>query len=124
MPLDVRGGVQLLDVHTHNSSLTLTCTSGTSAFVFKCGTDVPHGTLPWQTQPRLMFNSKRPSELQSVEGVVLQAQLRLIGFLYESNPPVLIVFTGGISFVVLQPWGRGIQYWHMFPSQPGYVDAC
>jgi len=61
--------------------------------------------------------------LQSVEGVVTQAQLELMGALYNSNHPALVVFTDGINFVVLQPWGCGIQYWHTFSGQPGYVPA-
>lgn len=77
----------------------------------------------WQLQTRVLFDWKRPAELQSVESVLVQAQLELIGALFNSNHPALVVFTDGINFVLLQPWGRGIRFWQTFEGKPGHVEA-
>ena len=94
--------------------------------MFNGGTDavvVPYGALVWQLQTRVLFDWKRAAELESVDSVLVQAQLELIGSLYNSNHPALVVFTDGISFVLLQPWGRGIRFWHPFVNKPGYIVA-
>ena len=46
-----------------------------------------------------------------------------MGSLFNSNHPALVVFTDGVNFVLLQPWGRGIKYWHTFSNKPGYISA-
>ena len=113
VPLEVQGGFQLMDVHTHDSNLSFACTSATSTLMFKGGPDAV--VIPSLAEPDQDYiDWKRPSDLQSVEGVVLQPQLELVGAPYNSNHPALVVFTDGIGFVVLQPWGRGIQCWHNF----------
>lgn len=75
---------------------------------------IPHGVIPWQGQTRIIFDWKRPSDLQSVVNVVTQAQLELMGALHNSGHPALVVFTDGVKFVILQPWGHAIQYYHTF----------
>lgn len=50
--------------------------------MFNGGTDaavIPYRVTPWQAQTRVLFDWKRPSELQSVESVATQAQLELLG---------------------------------------------
>ena len=85
--------------------------------MFNGGTDaaiIPHGAIPWQGQTRILFDWKSPLDLQSVESVVTQAQLELMGALHNSQHPALVVFTDGVNFVILQPWGHAIQYYHTF----------
>ncbi len=126
VPLDVKDGFQLVDVHSQTGRLNFVCTTAASTLMFSGGTDavvVPYGALVWQLQTRVLFDWKRPSELRSVESVLVQAQLELLGSLFNSHHPALVVFTDGISFVLLQPWGRGIKYWHTFVDKPGYITA-
>ena len=128
VPLDVRNGFELLDVHSHSSKLSFACTTGASTTFFTGGTDavvVPYGAIVWQLQTRVLFRWKRPAELHSVESVLVDAQLELIGSLFNSNHPALVVFTDGMNFVLLQPWGRGIRYWHTFVNklEPGRIVA-
>ena len=126
VPLNVKNGFELLDVHSHKSKLSFACTTAANKIVFSGGTDavvVPYGALVWQLQTRVLFDWKRPAELESVDSVLVQAQLELIGSLYNSNHPALVVFTDGINFVLLQPWGRGIRFWHTFVNKPGYIVA-
>lgn len=126
VPLDVPKGFQMLDVHTHTKRLSFACTTETFKMIFNGSTDavvVPYGAIPWQNQTRVIFDWKRPSDLQSVGSVITQAKLELMGALYNSNHPALVVFTDGINFVVLQPWGRGIHYWHTFSHEAGSVPA-
>ena len=54
-----------------------------------------------------------------------QAQLELMGALYTytSSHPVLVV-TDGDDFVVLQPWGETIQYYHASPEIGASVLAA
>ena len=33
---------------------------------------------------------------------------------FYSQHPALVVFTDGVNFVILQPWGHAIQYYHTF----------
>ena len=80
---------------------------------------VPYGALVWQLQS----DWKRPSELQSVVSIFVQAQLALTGSLFKSHHPALLVITDGIRFVLLQPWGHGIRCWHTFGDKPGYITA-
>ena len=117
------GGFDFKDVRNYNNRLSFSCTAGTSTIMFRGGTDavvIPHGAIPWQGQTRVLFDWKRPSELQSVESIVTQAQLELMGALFNSRHPALVVFTDGVNFVILQPWGRAIQYWHTFSN----TDDC
>ena len=117
------GGFDFKDVRNYNNRLSFACTTGASTIMFKGGTDavvIPHGAIPWQGQTRVLFDWKRPSELQSVESVVTQAQLELLGALFNSRHPALVVFTDGVKFVILQPWGCAVQYWHTFPN----TDDC
>ena len=126
VPLDAKNGFELLDVHSHSSRLSFACTTAASTMLFSGGTDavvVPYGAIVWQLQTRVLFDWKRPADLQSVESVLVQAQLELIGSLFNSNHPALVVFTDGINFVLLQPWGRGIRFWHTFEGKPGHVVA-
>ena len=117
------GGFDIKDVHTQNSRLSFTCTTGASKLMFNGGTDavvIPHGAIPWQGQTRVLFDWKKPLDLQSVESVVTQAQLELMGALHNSRHPALVVFTDGVNFVILQPWGCAIQYYHTFSG----TDDC
>ncbi|KAL0027659.1 hypothetical protein WJX79_006244 [Trebouxia sp. C0005] len=126
VPLDAKDGFEFLDVHSHSSKLSFACTTAASTLIFSGGTDaviVPYGAIVWQLQTRVLFHWKRPAELQSVESVLVQAQLELIGSLFNSNHPALVVFTDGINFVLLQPWGRGINFWHTFVNKPGHIVA-
>ena len=120
------GGFDFKDVHTYNNRLSFACTTGASTIMFNGGTDaavIPHGAIPWQGQTRILFDWKRPSDLQSVESVVTQAQLELMGALYNSRHPALVVFTDGVNFVILQPWGCAIQYWHTFSGTDDCISA-
>ena len=126
VPLDVKNGFELVDVHSHSSRLSFACTTAANTILFSGGTDavvVPYGAIVWQLQTRVLFDWKRPADLQSVESVLVQAQLELIGSLFNSNHPALVVFTDGINFVLLQPWGRGIRFWHTFVKKPGHIAA-
>lgn len=117
------GGFDFKDVRKYNSRLSFVCTTGASTIMFNGGTDaaiIPHGAIPWQGQTRILFDWNRPSDLQSVERVVTQAQLELMGALHNSHHPALVVFTDGINFVILQPWGHAIQYYHTFSG----TDDC
>ncbi|KAL3144579.1 hypothetical protein ABBQ32_004303 [Trebouxia sp. C0010 RCD-2024] len=117
------GGFDFKDVHTQKTRLSFACTIGASTILFTGGTDavvIPHGAIPWQGQTRILFDWKRPPDLQSVESVVTQAQLELMGALYNSRHPALVVFTDGVNFVILQPWGCAIQYYHTFSG----TDDC
>lgn len=117
------GGFDFKDVGKYNSRLSFACTTAASTIMFNGGTDaaiIPHGAIPWQGQTRILFDWKRPSDLQSVETVVTQAQLELMGALHNSHHPALVVFTDGINFVILQPWGHAIQYYHTFFG----IDDC
>ena len=117
------GGFDFKDVRNYNSRLSFACTSGASTIMFNGSTDaavIPHGAIPWQGQTRILFDWKRPSDVQSVESVVTQAQLELMGALYNSRHPALVVFTDGVNFVILQPWGCAIQYYHTFSGK----DDC
>ena len=94
--------------------------------MFNGGTDavvIPLGSIPLQGQTRVLFEWRRPSDLQSVESVVTQAQLELMGALYTSRHPALLVVTDGVHFVVLQPWGETIQYFHTFSEIGGSILA-
>jgi hypothetical protein len=102
------GGFHFKDGHTQKTRLSFACTTGASTILLTGGTDafvIPHGAIPWQGQTRILFDWKRPSDLQSVESVVTQAQLELMGALYNSRHPALVVFTNGVNIVILQPWG-------------------
>ena len=124
VPLDVKDGFQLVDVPSQTSRLNFVCTTAASTLMFSGGTDavvIPYGAMVWQLQTRVLFDWKRPSEPQSADSVLVQAQLELLGSLFNSHHPALVVFTDGISFVLLQPWGCGIKCWHTFVDRPGYI---
>ena len=100
------GGFDFKDVRNYNNRLSFACTTGASTLMFNGGTDaavIPHGAIPWQGQTRVLFDWKRPSDLQSVENVATQAQLELMGALFNSRHPALVVFTDRVNFVILQP---------------------
>lgn len=125
VPLDVKSGSELDDVHSQTGKLNFVCTTAASTLMFSSGTDavvIPYGAMVRQLQTRVLFDWKTLSELQSVNSVLVQAQLVLLGF-FKSHHPALAVFADGISFVLLQPWGRGIKCWHTFIHKPGYVTA-
>ena len=120
------GGFDFKDVRNYNNRLSFACTTGASTLMFNGGTDaavIPHGAIPWQGQTRVLFDWKRPSDLQSVENVATQAQLELMGALFNSRHPALVVFTDGVNFVILQPWGCAIQYWHTFSDTDGCISV-
>ena len=111
------GGFDFKDVRKYKNRLSFACTTGASTIMFNGGTDaaiIPHGAIPWQGQTRILFDWKSPSDLKSVESVVTQAQLELMGALHNSQHPALVVFTDGVNFVILQPWGHAIQYYRTF----------
>ncbi len=58
-----------------------------------------------------------------MESVVTQAQLELMGALYNSRHPALVVFSDGVNFVILQPWGFAIQYYHTFSGTDDCIHA-
>lgn len=126
VPLNIRDGFELMDVHHQTSKLEFACTTAASTIMFTGGTDavvIPCGALMWELQTRVLFVWKMPHELRSVDCILVQAQLILMGSLFTSNHPALVVVTDGITFVLLQPWGRGVKYWHTFSDKPGYVIA-
>lgn len=91
--------------------------------MFTGGTDAvvaPHGAIQWQGETQILFDWKRPSDSEFVERNVTQAQLELMGALYNSRHPALIVVTDEVNFVILQPWGCAVQYDHAFPG----TDDC
>ena len=58
-----------------------------------------------------------------MENVATQAQLELMGALFNSRHPALVVFTDGVDVVILQPWGCAIQYWHTFSDTDGCISV-
>ena len=92
------GGFDFKNVRNYNNRLSFACTAGASTLMFNGGTDaavIPHGAIPWQGQTRVLFDWKRPSDLQSVENVATQAQLELMGAWFNSRHPALVVSTDG-----------------------------
>lgn len=91
--------------------------------MFTGGTDAvvaPHGAIQWQSETQILFDWKRHSDSEFVERNVTQAQLVLMGALYNSRHPALVVVTDEVNFVILQPWGCAVQYDHTFPG----TDDC
>lgn len=122
------GGFELKDVHTFTTKrLSFARNTGSTTIMFNGATDavvIPFGSIPWQGQTRILFVWNRPSDLQSVESVVTQAQLELMEAFYTSRYPALVVVTDGVYFVVLQSWGETIiHYFHTFPEIGGSVLA-
>ena len=59
VPLDVKNGFELLDVHSHSSKLSFACTTAASTILFSGGTDavvVPYGATVWQLQTRVLWH--------------------------------------------------------------------
>ncbi|KAL3140466.1 hypothetical protein ABBQ38_004725 [Trebouxia sp. C0009 RCD-2024] len=120
------GGFDFKDVRNYNNRLSFACMTGASTVMFNGGTDaavIPRGPIPWQGQTRILFDWKRRSELQSVESVATQAQLELLGALFNSRHPTLVVLTDGVNFVILQPWGCTIRYWQTFSDVVDRISA-
>ena len=125
VPFSVRG-FEFKDVRNYNNRLSFACSTGASTAMFSGGTDaavIPSGVVPWQAQTRVLFDWRRPSELQSVESVATQAKLELLGALCNSRHPALVVVTDGVNLVILQPFGRAIRYWQTFADTVNPVSV-
>ena len=87
------GGFDFKDVRNHSSSLSFSCIIEACRIMFNDGTDaaiIPHGAIPWQGQTQVLFDWKRPADLQSLKSVMTQAQLELIGSLHTSRHPAIV----------------------------------
>lgn len=121
------GGYELKDVRTQYQ-LGFTVEAPMGRLVFEGGSDavvVTWGELLWPKQLRMVFEWKRPQELRMdrcLSGGTFQAQLQMLGALAHSHHPALVVVTDGRDFIVLQPYGAGLQYLQTLQSeQPGYL---
>ena len=108
-----RGGFQLKSVR-HQDGLDLQIETDTAPLLFSglLGTDavvVPYGELFWQLQLRMVIDWKTPDSLQSVHGVQLQQMLQLMGGLFNSHDPAVVVFTDLVNFVIYQPYAYAVR---------------
>ena len=113
-----QGGFQLLDVRQQDR-LGFRCDTDFGTLVFNGGTDaviVPYGELNWELQLRMVVDWKTPKSFQSLHKMDLQQKLELMGSLYHSNHPSLVVFTDLVNFAIYQPYANAIQYFHTFAA--------
>lgn len=110
------GGYQVLDVRGQDR-LSFQCCSATTTLAFNGGTDAvvtPFGEKSWELQLCELIDWKSPLSL-SVEGhssMGLEQRLELFGALYHSNRPPIVIFTDLNNFVIYQPYGKAIRYFH------------
>ena len=113
-----KGAFELLDVR-HQDRLGFHCDTGAGTLVFRGGTDaviVPYGELSWELQLRVVVDWKTPKAFNNLRGMDLQQKLELLGSLYHSNHPSLVVFTDLTNFAIYQPHSNAIQYLHTFTA--------
>lgn len=123
--LSGNGGFEVLNVRHHGvdfqietDTAPLLCSSCTDAVL------VPYGELSWELQLHVVIDWKKPDSLQSLQGGKLQQTLELMGALFHSNHPALMVFTDLINFAIYQPYTNAVQYSHTFASPAsGRVSA-
>ena len=127
VPFDTDGGFQFKDVHDEAEALSSACKMhicGATEFVG--GADaavVPCGDLIWPQQIRMLFSWTHSGELQDMETVLQQAQLKLMGCFLHSNHPAMLVCTDGTDFVLFCPWQNSFHYWQTFSScLPGFTS--
>lgn len=112
------GAFQLLDVRQQDR-LGFHCDTGSGTLVVHGGTDaviVPYGELNWELQLRMVVDWKTPKSFKDLQRMDLQQKLELMGSLYHSNHPSLVVFTDLINFAIYQPYANAIQYLHTFAA--------
>ena len=97
-----QGAFQLLDVRQQDR-LAFQCDTASGTLVFHGGTDsviVPYGELSWELQLRVVVDWKTPKSFKDLDRMDLQQKLKLMGSLYHSNHPSLVVFTDLTNFVI------------------------
>ena len=60
VPLDVKNGFELLDMHSHTNELSFACTTVAGTITFNGGTAavVPYRAIVWQLQTRVLLHGR------------------------------------------------------------------
>ena len=113
------GAFQLLDVRQQDR-LGFCCNTASGTLVFHGGTDaviVPYGELNWELQLRMVVDWKTPESFKNLQKMDLQQKLELMGSLYHSNHPCIVVFTDLMNFAIYQPYADAIHgHLHTFAA--------
>ena len=119
--LDVKlgkDGFEVQDVRGQDR-LSFQCSTATATLAFNGGTDAvitPFGEQSWELQVRAVIDWKTPRSLTAYNTTDIQQKLELIGALHHSNHPAIVIFTDLVNFVIYQPHGKAIRYFHTFQN--------
>ncbi len=123
-----QGGFQVQDVREQHDKLSFQCSPGSATLAFNGGPDAvvtPFGSRMWSAQVCEVIKWKSLKSLTDSYSMEDQMRLELMGALYNSNRPTMVICTDLVNFLIYVAVGREIQYYHTFggPEDAGHIST-